>query len=83
MTDFNVVGADRLDVDGVLEPLARGDPTDIVAAAGILGEPHIHRIGTIGTGFVGDAGVVIGDRFAAQVVVFGLDGAGTTKGVPK
>ena len=65
------------DVEGVFEPLAGLDEADVVAAAGVGGGFDVDAFGfAIGTAQIGFVGVVIGDAFAAEVVILGLDGDG-------
>src|SRR5205085_9223949 len=62
-------------VDGVVEPLARIGPADEVSAARVAGGAEVHVVGAVQSAGVARAAVVVGDAFAAGVVVLKLDRA--------
>ncbi len=66
------IRAGRSDFDGVLQPLASFDPADVVTAAAIACRLDVDAVGAIGAAGVAGRRVVIGDLFAADVVVLEL-----------
>ena len=76
--DGDGVGAGRGDVGGVIEPLAGGDPADVVAARrrGF----DVHAVGAERAAAVTRRRVVIGEALAPEIVVDGLNRARNSRG---
>src|SRR5687767_13856206 len=64
------------DIDGVFEPFARRDKTNIEAAAGVATGFDIDIVGAIAAHEVTAGGIAISGVLTAGVVIFSLNGAG-------
>src|SRR3569833_115782 len=70
------VRAGRGHVDRVLHPFAAVGPADIEAAAGVRARLDVDTVGAVRAAAVDGVAVVVGEAFAASVVVLSLDRAG-------